>query len=52
MGKAQLSKALFDANDVNADGKVDAKDALYVLQYAVEKIYWFPVEMELYGILA
>ena len=52
VGKAQLSKALFDANDVNADGKVDAKDALYVLQYAVEKIYWFPVEMELYGILA
>ena len=52
VGKEQLSRARFDANDLNMDDSVDAKDALYVLQYAVEKIYWFPVEMELYGILA
>ncbi len=51
VGKEKLSKARFDTNDLNVDGSVDAKDALYVLQYAVEKINWFPVEAQLYGIL-
>ena len=49
--KEQVNAARYQVGDLDGDGSVTAKDALLVLQYTVEKIQWFPVEMQLYGIL-
>ncbi len=51
VGKQKVNRERFTVGDLDADGAMNAKDALLVLQYTVEKIQWFPVEMQLYGIL-
>ncbi len=51
VGKEQVNQARFTVGDVDGSGELNAKDALLVLQFAVNMIDWFPVEMELYGIV-